>query len=95
MIKEFAAKLFKQGKGPYVISGLSTTRVFKLSTLEEEEMPNWISGCWLKKCYTSLTQAQLKMLHEAKWRKQNNQLKAKMAREEAEKRERNRKDKRA
>ena len=35
------------------------------------------------------------MLHEEKWRKQSNQLKAKMAREEAKQRERNRKDKKA
>ena len=58
-------------------------------------MPNWISGCHLKKYYTPLTQEQLKMLHGAKWRKRNNQLKAKMAREEAKQRERNRKGKRA
>ena len=35
------------------------------------------------------------MLHEAKWRKQNNQLKAETAREEAKQREHNRKKKRA
>ena len=35
------------------------------------------------------------MLHEAKWRKQNNQLKVEMAREEAKQRERNRKDEHA
>ena len=51
-------------------------------------MPNWISGCRLKKYYTPLTQEQLKTLHDAKWRKRNNQLKAKMAREESKQRER-------
>ena len=54
-------------------------------------MPNWISAYHLKKYYTPLTKEQLKSLHEAKWRKQNNQLK----REEAKQRECNRKDKRA
>ena len=39
-VKEFAAKLSKRGKGPYVISGLSTSGAIKLSTLEGEEMPN-------------------------------------------------------
>ena len=58
-------------------------------------MPNWISGCRLKKYYTPLTQEQLKTLHEAKWRKRNKQLKAETAREEAKQRERNSKDKRA
>ena len=58
-------------------------------------MLNWTSGCRLKKYYTPLTQEQLKMLHEEKWRKQNNQLKAKMAREEARQREHNKKDKQA
>ena len=58
-------------------------------------MPNQISGCRLKKYYTPLTQEQLQMLHEAKWRKRNNELKAETAREEAKHRERNRKDKRA
>ena len=37
----------------------------------------------------------MKTLHEAKWRKQNNQLKAKMAREKAKQMEHNRKDKQA
>ena len=58
-------------------------------------MPNSINGCRLKKYYTPLTQEQLKTLHEAKWRKRNNELKAEMAREEAKQRERNRKDKHA
>ena len=40
MVKEFAAKLSKHGKGPYIISGLSTSGVVKLSTLEGEELPS-------------------------------------------------------
>ena len=35
----------------------------------------------------------MKTLHEAKWRKQNNPLKAKLAREEAKQREHNKKEK--
>ena len=40
MVKKFTTKLSKQGKGPYVISGLSASGAVKLSTLEGEEMPN-------------------------------------------------------
>ena len=50
-------------------------------------MPNWISGCRLKKYYTPLTQEKLNTLNEAKWRKRNNELKAEKAREEAKQRE--------
>ena len=39
-VKEFAAKLSKCGKGPYVILGLSASGAVKLSTLEGEEMLN-------------------------------------------------------
>ena len=92
-IKEFATKLSKQGKGPYILTRLSASGAVKLSTLEGEEMPNWISEYRLKKYYTPLTKEQMKTLHEAKWRKQNNQWKAKLAREEARQRERNEKEK--
>ena len=43
-LKELVAKLSKRGKGPYVISDLSPSGAIKLSTLEGDEMPNWISG---------------------------------------------------
>ena len=44
-LKQFVSKFTKQGRGPYVISGLSSSGAVKLSTLDGEEMANWISGC--------------------------------------------------
>ena len=48
-VKKLVAKLSKRGKVPYMISRLSASVAVKLSTLEGEEMPKWISGCRLKK----------------------------------------------
>ena len=67
-LKEFAAKFTKRGGGPYVISRLSSSGAVKIATLEGEEMPNWISGCRIKKYTMPLTIEQLNQLHEAKWR---------------------------
>lgn len=58
-LKEFAAKFTKRGRGPYVISRLSSSGAVKIATLDSEEMPNWISGCRIKKYTTPLTTEQL------------------------------------
>ena len=39
-LKQFFSKFTKQGQGPYVISGLSSSGAIKLSTLDGEEMAN-------------------------------------------------------
>ena len=81
-LKEFKAKFTKRGQGPYVISNLSSSRAVKLSTLEGEEMPNWISGCRIKKYHRPLTQNELNLLHQAKWKEQK-QTEIDLAQEEA------------
>ena len=55
----------------------------KLSTLEGEEMPNWISGCHIKKYNKPLTQHELNLLHQAKWRKERKQIEIELDQEEA------------
>ena len=85
-LKQFKAKLTKRGRGPYVISGLSSSGAVKLSTLDGEEMPNWISGCRIKKYLSPLTQQELNRLHKAKWRQEKKKLVAEMAQEEARER---------
>ena len=55
----------------------------KLSTLDLEEMPNWISGCRIKKYYQPLTEQELDRLHKAKWRYEKRQLVAQKAQQEA------------
>ena len=82
-LKEFEAKFTKRGRGPYVISNLSSSGAVKLSTLKGEEIPNWISGCHIKKYNKSLTQNELNLLHQAKWRKARKQLEIELAQEEA------------
>lgn len=60
-LKEFQAKFTKRGQGPYMISRLSSSGgVVKLSTLGDE-MPNWISGCRIKKYNVPLMQAEWKL----------------------------------
>ena len=83
MLKEFKAKFTKRGQGPYIISNLSSSEAVKLSTLEGEEMPNWISGCGIKKYNKPLTQHELNLLHQAKWRKEWKQIEIELAQEEA------------
>ena len=55
----------------------------KLSTLEGEEMPNWISGCRIKKYHKPLTQNELNLLHQAKWQKERKKIEIELAQEEA------------
>ena len=66
-LKEFEAKFTKRGRGPNVIFNLSSSGAMKLSTLEGEEMPNWINGCHIKKYNKPLTQNELNLLHQGKW----------------------------
>ena len=82
-LKEFAAKFTKRGRGPYVISRLSSSGAVKIATLDGEEMPNWINGCRIKKYTTPLTTKQLDRLHKAKWQREKQKLVAEMAQEEA------------
>ena len=69
-LKQFQSKLFKVGRGPFVISGVSSSGAIKLSTLDGKEMPNWISGCCVKKYYTLLATKELECLHKSKWRQE-------------------------
>ena len=67
-LKQHAQKLKKQGMGPYVIKDLSPSGAVKLATLEGGEIPNWISGCRLKKYHLPLTQDMLLKIHLEKER---------------------------
>ena len=82
-LKEFATKFTKRGHGPYVISRLSSNGAVKTATLDGQEMPNWISGCRIKKYTMPLTTEQLNRLHKAKWRIEKKKLVAQMAQKEA------------
>ena len=82
-LKQFQSKFSKAGQGPFFISRVSSTGTVKLSTVDDEEMPNWISGCCVKKYYTQLTTEELERLHKAKCRQEKHQVVAKSAREEA------------
>ena len=65
-----------------MISRLLTSGAVKLSTLDGDEMPNWISGCHDKKYYTVLTQLELQRIHEAKCQCEKQKLVAEAAQEE-------------
>ena len=82
-LKQFQSKFSKAGRGPFVISGVSSSNAVKLSTLDGEEMPNWINGYRVKKYYTLLNIEELECLHKAKWRQEKHRLVAKRAKEEA------------
>ena len=82
-LKEIASKVTKRGRGPYVITKLSTSGAVWLSTLDGEEMPNWLSGCRIKKYHVPLTTEQLERLHQAKWRQEKKKIDVEMAQEEA------------
>ncbi|MCO5569821.1 hypothetical protein L7F22_023535 [Adiantum nelumboides] len=82
-LKQHSRKLQKRGNGPYVIHDISPSGAIKLATLEGEEMPNWISGCKLKKYHLPLTTEMLAKIHSAKERKNKlNEIKT-QAQEEA------------
>ena len=52
--------------GPYVIHEISTSGALRLTTMDEVEMPKWISGCRIKKFLEPLTLEMLEHLHKAK-----------------------------
>ena len=59
-------KLKKRGMGPYVIHDISTSGALRLATLYGEQIPNWISGYWVKKYLRPLTIDMLECIHKAK-----------------------------
>ncbi|MCO5555202.1 hypothetical protein L7F22_008745 [Adiantum nelumboides] len=68
-LKQHSRKMQKRGNGPYVIQDILLSGAIKLETLKGEEMPNWISGCRLKKYHLPLTIDMLAKIHGAKERK--------------------------
>ncbi|MCO5614527.1 hypothetical protein L7F22_068810 [Adiantum nelumboides] len=68
-LKQHSRKMQKRENGPYVIQDISPSGAIKLATLEGEEMPNWISGCRLKKYHLPLTTDMLAKIHSARERK--------------------------
>ncbi|MCO5580816.1 hypothetical protein L7F22_034688 [Adiantum nelumboides] len=83
-LKQHSKKLQKRGNGPYVIHDISPSGAIKLATLEGEEMPNWISGCRLKKYHLPLTTEMLAKIHSAKERKNKLKETKAQAQEEAQ-----------
>ena len=69
-----------------MISGLSSNCAVKLSTLDGEEMDNWINGCRIKKYNTPLTIEELERLQKSRWRQEKKKLVAKMDQDEARER---------
>ena len=67
-LKQHTSKLKKRGMGPYVIHNISTSGALRLATIDGEQMPNWISGCRVKKYLEPLTLDMLERLHKAKER---------------------------
>ena len=56
--------------GPYVIQAISTSGSLRLATLAGKQMPNWTSGCRVKKYLEPLTMEMLEHMHKAKERAQ-------------------------
>ena len=55
--------------GPFVIHAISSSGANKLATIDGQEMPNWISGCQLKKYHLPQTNEMLEREHASKERK--------------------------
>ncbi|WP_176691493.1 DDE-type integrase/transposase/recombinase, partial [Enterobacter cloacae complex sp. GF14B] len=85
-LKHHAKKLKKRGMGPLVIKDLSPSGAVKLATLDGEEMPNWISGCRVKKYLLPLTQDMLLKIHQEKLRVQKKKMIVEEAQAEAKER---------
>ncbi|RYA70906.1 hypothetical protein DD595_25390, partial [Enterobacter cloacae complex sp. 4DZ3-17B2] len=85
-LKQHAKKLKKRGMGPLVIKDLSPSGAVKLATLDGEEMPNWISGCRVKKYLLPLTQDLLLKIHQEKLRVQKKKKIVEEAKAEAKER---------
>lgn len=69
-----------------MIHDISSIGAVKLATLEGEEMPNWISGCKLKKYYLSLTPEMVFKIHYAREQKQMQARIKQQAKDEAKER---------
>ena len=65
-LQQKTKKLKKRGMGPFVINAISSSGANKLASIEGQEMPNWISGCRLKKYYLPLTNDMLEREHASK-----------------------------
>ena len=65
-LKPHLGKFKKRGFRPCVIEEISLSGAIKLSTLDEEIMSNWISGCRIKKYHFPLTNDMLEHMHAAK-----------------------------
>ena len=72
--------------GPYVIHDISTSGALRLATLDGEQMPNWISGCLVKKYLRPLTIDMLEHIHKAKERVQTSLQLKQVAQHEANQR---------
>ena len=73
--------------GPYVIHDISTSGALRLATLDGEQMPNWISGCRVKKYLKPLTIEMLECIHKAKERAQTSLHLKQVAQHEAKQRQ--------
>ena len=69
-LKPHLGKFKKRGFGPCVIEEISSSGAVKLSTLDEEIMSNWTSGCRIKKCHLPLTNDILERMHATKNKKE-------------------------
>ena len=92
-LKQHASKLKKCGLGPYVVHDISTSRALRLATIDGEQMPNWISGCRVKKYLAPLTMEMLECIHQAKERKHKADTHIQQAKAEGKAQEANRKRK--
>ncbi len=90
-LKQHTSKLKKRGMGPYLIHDISTSGALRLATLDGEQMPNWISGCRVKKYYEPLTLEMLERMHKAKERKRLEAKQIQAAKAEGKAREAKRK----
>ena len=75
-----------RGLGPFVISELSTSGAVRLETLDGELMTNYINGSHFKHYEEPLTEEMLNRLHAAKSRKQGVEDLRRQAKEEAQER---------
>ena len=69
-LKQNIRKFKKRRFGPCVVEEISASGAVKLSTLDGEVMPNWISGCRIKKYHLPLTNEMLGRMHAVKNRKE-------------------------
>ena len=68
-LKPHVGKFKKRGFGECVVEEISLSGAVKISTLNGESMPNWISGYQIKKYELPLTNDMLEPMHAAKNKK--------------------------